>query len=219
VCVALMEEVLHQTPAGFVRPGDVILLLGHWVDPEAPFRDLAGSAYLRHQSFSDPGTPAPIDSEAAAVLCAVVRGLVHESVLQSAMACGRGGLAYCLAECCRSSVQDPATGAPLGARVELLQPSTGETPGDGNAESEVPAPAPRLDVLLFGEAPHRVVVSVASIDAGRVLKQCRIMGVPAVRLGTVGGDALVLQAGDQEFRVPVATSETVGSTPSTVSPP
>lgn len=221
VCVALMEDVRHQTPVGFVYAGDVILLLGHWADPEVPLRDLAGSAYLCHRSFPEPGTPAPIDPEAAAVLCAVVRGLVHEGVLQSAMDCGRGGLAFCLAECCRSSVPDSATGAPLGARIELPQPSPAATPAEGSAESEAPAPppAPRLDVLLFGEAPHRLVVSVAAVDAGRVLKQCRIMGVPATRLGTVGGDALVFQSGEREFRLPLATTGNADSTPSSVSPP
>lgn len=198
VCVAAIEEPGHQMPSGFVHAGDVILLLGRWTDPDVPLRDLGGSAYLHHRSFPEPGASAPVDPEAAAVLCGVVRGLVHEGVVRSAMDCGRGGLAYCLAECCLLSVPDPGTGAPLGARIELPQPTA-----DGDAGGEAQPQIQRLDVLLFGESPHRVVVSVASTDAGRVLKQCRIMGVPAVRLGTVGGDALVLVAGDQEFRVPV----------------
>ena len=219
VCVAIIEEPGHQTPSGFVHAGDVILLLGYWTHPDVPLRDLGGSAYLHHRSFPEPGTPAPVDAEAAGVLCGVVRGLVHEGVVRSALDCGRGGLAYCLAECCLLSVPDPGTGAPLGARIELPQPTAGDVSAEGNAGSETQPKVPRLDVLLFGESPHRVVISVACTDAGRVLKQCRIMGVPAVRLGTVGGDALVLGAGDQEFRVPVATSGTVGSTPSTVSPP
>jgi hypothetical protein len=61
-------------------------------------------------------------------------------------------------------------------------------------------PAVPLEKQLFGESPNRVVVSVRGEDAGRVLKQAKILGVPGVRVGTVGGDALVVRFGEQEWR-------------------
>jgi hypothetical protein len=59
-----------------------------------------------------------------------------------------------------------------------------------------------MEKLLFGEAPNRVVISVRGEDAGRVLKQAKILGVPGVRVGTVGGDALVVRFSEQEWREP-----------------
>jgi hypothetical protein len=35
-----------------------------------------------------------------------------------------------------------------------------------------------------------------------VLKQAKILGVPGVRVGTVGGDALVVRFSEQEWREP-----------------
>ena len=55
------------------------------------------------------------------------------------------------------------------------------------------APALRLDALLFGEAQGRVVISVAAVNAGKVLAQAKILGLTATRIGTVGGGALQIK--------------------------
>jgi phosphoribosylformylglycinamidine (FGAM) synthase-like enzyme len=54
----------------------------------------------------------------------------------------------------------------------------------------------RLDALLFGETQSRVVISVAGIHAHKVLAQAKILGVPAMQLGTVRGTALQIKAGE-----------------------
>jgi phosphoribosylformylglycinamidine synthase len=61
----------------------------------------------------------------------------------------------------------------------------------------------RLDGLLFGESQGRVVISVAGIDAGKVLGQAKILGIPARRIGTVGGNKLKISgnAGELECEV------------------
>ena len=69
----------------------------------------------------------------------------------------------------------------LGARIDLT----------GLAKDGM-----RPDALLFGETQNRVVITVASADAGRVLKQASLLGVPAARIGVVGGDALVVRTAD-----------------------
>jgi phosphoribosylformylglycinamidine synthase len=64
---------------------------------------------------------------------------------------------------------------------------------DGIAASP-DTPALRLDALLFGEAQGRVVISVAGVNAGKVLAQAKILGITATRIGTVGGGTLQIKA-------------------------
>ncbi|OGW51440.1 MAG: hypothetical protein A2V62_04125 [Nitrospirae bacterium RBG_19FT_COMBO_58_9] len=50
----------------------------------------------------------------------------------------------------------------------------------------------RRDALLFGESQSRVVLSVKSELVDQVLKRAGDAGVPAMKIGTVGGDRLVI---------------------------
>ena len=61
-----------------------------------------------------------------------------------------------------------------------------------NPGSSVASPH-RLDALLFGETQGRVVISVSALNAGKVLAQAKILGVPAARIGTVGGTVLQIE--------------------------
>src|SRR6185312_6831972 len=111
------------------------------------------------------GVPAPLDlgrerSVQAACLSAIEGGL-----LRSAHDCAEGGLAVALAECC---VTGPRR---LGAMATL--------PAEG-----------RVDELLFGEAPSRIVVTVAPGDVERLMRIAEEWAVPAHVLGRVGGDRL-----------------------------
>jgi phosphoribosylformylglycinamidine synthase len=115
-------------------------------------------------------------------------GLIREGVVKSAHDCSEGGLAVTLAESCFSQQVARESHRFLGATVDL---------GAG-------AEGARLDALLFGETQNRVVISVAAIDAGRVIKQAQAMGVPAVQIGTVGGDTLSLKTTAGGFSVPVS---------------
>ena len=63
-------------------------------------------------------------------------------------------------------------------------------------EPSVPSadtPAIRLDALLFGETQGRIVISVAAIDAVKVLAQLKILAITAERIGSVGGNALQIK--------------------------
>jgi phosphoribosylformylglycinamidine synthase II len=98
------------------------------------------------------------------------RGLLRvlsEAPLRSAHDCAEGGLLVCLAECV-------LTGR-AGARVRL------------------PRPRGRLDELLFGEAPGRVVVATDDYAALRSL--CRAAGVPLRRLGETTAERSLVAEG------------------------
>ncbi|MBN9694152.1 MAG: phosphoribosylformylglycinamidine synthase subunit PurL [Verrucomicrobia bacterium] len=188
--VGLIEKPEHITTQWFKEAGDAILLLGTPVDLADPLQGLGGSTYLKTLYGQKTGLPPRVDLGVAQTLHTSLLGLIREGVVKSAHDCSEGGLAVCLAESCMS--QQVAKGTPrlIGAQIEIPK-----------AEG---SPVPRLDALLFGETQNRVVISVAATDAGRVLKQCQILGVPAMRLGTVGGEVLAIKAGGQEFSVPVA---------------
>ena len=52
--------------------------------------------------------------------------------------------------------------------------------------------ASRLDALLFGESQSRVVLSVKKEMVDQVLNRAWDSGIPAMKIGTVGGDRFVI---------------------------
>jgi phosphoribosylformylglycinamidine synthase len=56
-----------------------------------------------------------------------------------------------------------------------------------------------VDALLFGETQSRIVISTSAINAGKVLAQAKLLGIPAVKIGTVGGSALEIKTGTAAF--------------------
>ena len=88
---------------------------------------------------------------------------------------GVGGLAVALAECCISGPD-----ARWGAMVQLSL--------DGL----------RRDAVLFGESQSRILLSVKQDQEERVLTLAKEADVPAAKIGTVGGNRLVVRVdGDQ----------------------
>jgi len=89
-------------------------------------------------------------------------GLIREGFVQSAHDCSDGGLLVTLAECC---LTHPST--PLGATVILTQHRM------------------RLDALLFGESPSRVLISIKPEHVNQVMETVQHSGVPIAALGQV----------------------------------
>jgi len=125
-------------------------------------------------------------------------------VVKSAHDCSEGGLAVALAESCISQQIARDTPRLIEAEIDLtylLAPGETSAEQPGTPESAAPsaadtAPAKlRLDALIFGETQGRIVISVAAINAVKVLAQTKILGVSAARIGTVGGSALQIKAG------------------------
>lgn len=184
----LIESPEHITTQWFKDEGDVIILLGEAVDTADPLQGLGGSAYLQQIHGLKTGTPPRCDLEKEKELDLAVRALIHTGSVKSAHDCSDGGLAVALAECCMSRQEARETPRLVGAQVDL---------------SAAAPKGSRLDALLFGETQARVVISTGALDAAKVLERARILGVPAVRLGTVGGDDLVVKTGGAQLSWPV----------------
>ncbi|MDR7589082.1 MAG: phosphoribosylformylglycinamidine synthase subunit PurL [Armatimonadota bacterium] len=173
----------NTSAAGPVLPTPVVAMVG-WV-PDARRTCRAGfsapgdlvvligdappaldaSAYLSVVWGVDGGRPPDVDLSTHRRVLAVVREAVRQGWLRSAHDCGEGGLAVALAE---SAILG-------GVGVEAVVP-----------------PAGRVDEALFGEAPSRIVASLAP-DALRSLRELAgRWGVPVTTVGRTGGTRVQL---------------------------
>ncbi len=171
--VGLIEQPEHITTQWFKDEGDVILLLGEPFDSQDPMLGLGGSAYLKVLHGLKTGVPPRCNLESESELQSALRALIHAGAVKSAHDCSEGGLAVALAESCISHHIARDTPQLVGAQADLSS-----------------IPSVRLDALLFGESQGRVIISVASKDAVKVAERAKLLRVPAIPLGTVGGKSL-----------------------------
>jgi phosphoribosylformylglycinamidine synthase len=175
--VGLIDKLEHVTTQWFKDEGDAIVLLGEIVDKTDPLLGLGGSAFLQMVHGKKTGSPPRCDLETARTLHTTLLGLIQSGLVKSAHDCSEGGLAVCLAESCISQLVGRETPRLIGATVDL------STLGAGT----------RRDALLFGETQSRVVITCKSIEAVKVVERAKLMGVPAVRIGTIGGNKLTIK--------------------------
>ena len=181
--VGLIEKPEHITTQWFKDEGDTVILLGDFMDAGDPLLGLGGSAYLQRIRGLKTGTPPRCDLEREKELHLALRALIHSGAIKSAHDCSEGGLAVALAECCISQQIARETPRLIGVGVDF-------TALAGAPETTT---GPRLDALLFGETQGRVIISVAAVNAVKVLAQAKILGITATRIGTVGGAALQIK--------------------------
>jgi phosphoribosylformylglycinamidine synthase len=163
--------------------------LGGIVDQGDALLGLGGSAYLQCLHGLKTGLPPRCDLEKERELHHALRGFIACGLIKSAHDCSEGGLAVTLAESCISRQIARDTPRLIGAQIDLT-----------NAAVD----AIRLDALLFGETQSRIVVSVATMDAVKVVERAKILGISAFKLGTVGGDTLAIKRGAAEYKWPLA---------------
>lgn len=185
--VGLIEKPEHITTSWFKDAGDAIILLGAPVDTADPLQGLGGSACLQTLHGKKTGLPPRVDLEAAQTLHATLLGLIYTGSVKSAHDCSEGGLAVCVAESCITQQIARETPRLIGATVDL------------SAFTET-----RLDALLFGETQSRVIITCKPLDATKVIERAKLMGVPAARIGTVGGEVLSVKTAGSEFTAPVS---------------
>jgi phosphoribosylformylglycinamidine synthase len=161
--VGLIDSVDQTVTQWFKQDGDAILLIGKTKE------DLGGSEYLKVLHHREQGSPPLLSLETEKSLHDFILKAIREGVVQSAHDCSDGGLSVALAECCIC-----ASDARRGAVVRL------------------PLDTLRRDALLFGESQSRVVLSVKPELADQVLNRAWDSGVPAMKIGTVGGDRFVI---------------------------
>ena len=185
--VGIVEKPEHVTTQWFKDEGDAIILLGEPVDKTDELQGLGGSAYLQVIHGKKTGSPPRCYLDKEKELQLALRALIHSGAVKSAHDCSDGGLAVALAEGCISQLVARKTPRLIGAELDL------------SAFKDV-----RLDALLFGETQGRGVISVAPLNAGKVLAQAKILGVPAALVGRVGGTALQIKAGEQTMSAETA---------------
>lgn len=181
--VGLIDKPEHITTQWFKDEGDAIILLGDLIDETDPLQGLGGSAYLKVVHGLKTGTPPKCDLQKEKAIHDAIRALIYTGDVKSAHDCSEGGLAVALAESCISGYHGRNTPHLLGATIDL------------SALENV-----RLDALLFGEGQGRIVLSVAKINAVKVVERAKILGVPAMVLGAVGGTELAIKADGQELK-------------------
>ena len=161
--VGLIEPAHRSTTQWFKDAGDQIILLGETRE------DLGGTEYLKLVHYREQGTPPWLDLEREKALQDCLLRLIRQELVKSAHDCSEGGLTVTLAECCLSRPSQP-----IGASIQLQQQRL------------------RLDALLFGESPSRVILTVAPDHVEEVLQAARESGIPASLIGQVEGDSLNL---------------------------
>jgi phosphoribosylformylglycinamidine synthase len=161
--VGLIDSADKTMTQWFKQDGDTILLLGKTRE------DLGGSEYLKVLHHREQGSPPFLSLETEKALHDFILTMIREGVVQSAHDCSDGGLSVALAECCISA-PDMRRGAVVRLPLDVL----------------------RRDALLFGESQSRVVLSVKPEMADHVLNQAWDSGIPAMKMGTVGGDRFII---------------------------
>ena len=184
--VGIMENADRVLGRVVRRTGAVVMLLGE----AAAEGGIGGSEYLKVIHGLVRGAPPAIDLTAERVLQRLVADLAAEGLLESAHDCAEGGLAVTIAECCFDSG---------GIGAELTLP-----PAPSGSGTEAPA----RTAALFGEAPTRIVVSVAECHADTVRARAATAAVPARLLGRTGGSRLRLLVEDEVvIDLPLAEAE------------
>jgi phosphoribosylformylglycinamidine synthase II len=184
--VGIIEKLEHVTTQWFKDEGDAIILLGDIADKNDALLGLGGSAYLQVIHGIKNGSPPRCDLEVAKTLHTTLLGLIQSGLVKSAHDCSEGGLAVAIAESCISQLVGRETPRLIGATIDLSQ------------VKDI-----RLEALLFGETQSRVVVSCAALDATKVVERAKLLGVPTMQIGKVGGDKLTIKFSGGEFFSPL----------------
>jgi phosphoribosylformylglycinamidine synthase len=141
--------------------------------------EIGGSEYLKLFFNEEKGTPPAIDLNKEKAVQELCLKAIEAGLIQSAHDISEGGLAVCLAECCFFSRVN------MGCRIDLKDDM-------------------RPDVLLFGEAQSRIVVSVQVSKMKKLLELAKKRKVPATMIGRIGGKNIqVTHRGKKLVSVPV----------------
>ena len=169
--VGVLDDVSHVLTRVFPGPDLDIVLLGD------PAGGLGGSEYLKQMHKLVRGIPHPVDLARERALQGLLVDAARGRWIRSAHDGSDGGLAVTLAECCVES-------GTVGAQVDL--------PSWHGADD-------RFGVVqaMFGEAPSRVIVSVAAGQRDQLLSHARERQVPATVIGSTGGDRIRISVAGQ----------------------
>jgi phosphoribosylformylglycinamidine synthase len=184
--VGLIEHADRVVRRTFQAAGDAVVLLG---DSRA---ELGGSEYLSAMHGLIAGRPPSLDLAREQALQRLLVEAVAAGMLRSAHDCAEGGVAVTVAE--------SAFDTGLGVDVDL----TAVEAADGSGWTDT--------ATLFSESASRVVVSVTPAALAELLALAAARGVPAARIGTVGGDRIRIAIGGRPaLDEPLADVEAIWS--------
>jgi phosphoribosylformylglycinamidine synthase II len=135
------------------------------------FAELGGSEYQKLVTGAISGRPPQLDLTKEAAVQKLVLTAIRQGLVNSAHDLSEGGLGVALAESC--------FGKNIGAQVELT--------------SDL-----RTDVLLFSESQSRILLSASKEQAEAIVALAGEHGVPAAKIGTIGGERLVVTVNGTE---------------------
>jgi len=188
--VGILDDVTKAVPAGFQRQGDAIILLSGVtsVVPEKNLQGFGSSEFAKELLNSRWGGPPDLNLEdCERVLQQFLIRMSKEGLLHSASDVSDGGIAVAIARATQ------ALG--IGAKVDLsdIDPRQLRTP---LSDPKTPAA-----VVLFAEYSSQAIVTSAPANANRI---CKEFGLVGVRIGTTGGDSLVIRYNGAEISSSIA---------------
>jgi phosphoribosylformylglycinamidine synthase subunit PurL len=193
--VGLIADARQAVDLALKRDGNALMLIG----------DTAGhlgcSLYLREIEGREAGPPPPVDLVAERENGDFVRAMIGQGLVSSCHDLSDGGLLVALAEMAMAGDR----GVTLDAPPHSPHPNPSPPAGEGGAARAVANPPPqagegRMGAELpqhawaFGEDQGRYILETADPDA--LLRESASRGIPAHRIGTVGGGALTLPGGN-----------------------
>ena len=172
--LGIMKDVTRANPSGFTEEGLAVILLGQTRE------ELDGSAWARICHDHLGGRPPKVDLKAEVALGNVVRALSEvdgpdgRPLIRSAHDLSNGGLAQALV--------DSVLRFGIGGAFDL----TGAQGQNGLSDFD----------LIFSESQARAIIAVPEGALEVVYAACQAEGVEFARIGTTGGDMLVLHGSD-----------------------
>ena len=183
--VGILDDVTKAVPAGFQRQGDAIILLSGVtsVVPEKNLQSFGSSEFAKELLNSRWGGPPDLNLEddERGLQQFLIR-MSKEGLLHSASDVSDGGIAVAIARATQ------ALG--IGAKVDLsdIDPRQLRAP---LSDPKTPAA-----VVLFAEYSSQAIVTSDPANANRI---CKEFGLVGVRIGTTGGDSLVIRYNGAEI--------------------
>jgi phosphoribosylformylglycinamidine synthase II len=167
--VGVLEDAERLATQWFKSPGHRIALLG----PDDV--SLGGSEYVWTRDRVIAGPLAPLDLATERRVQSAVRSVVGAGLATAVHDCAEGGVAVALAEAC---VTGPHAGGAGRIGCDVVLEAVG-----------------RADVVLFGEGPSRVVVTVTPERVREFEALMAESAIPWRWIGATGGDRLRIRAG------------------------
>jgi phosphoribosylformylglycinamidine synthase II len=164
--LGVMDDVTARTPSGWHEAGQSVVLLG------ATREELSGSAWAQVAHEHLGGMPPQVDLEAERALAEVLITAGTTRLAAAAHDLSEGGLVQALVEA--------TTRFGVGSQIDL--------------EDVLARDGIDLFTALVSESQARALVAVDAEREGELLALAREHGVPALTIGTTGGEELTISS-------------------------